>query len=67
LKGKTTRSGPSKEELKLRGTRHSGDLKKITEALNVLPGAVDVRTRVPHLEGKKVFGNSNHKLDLPIG
>jgi hypothetical protein len=67
LKGKTTRSGPSMEELKLRGARRSGDPKKIAEALNVLPGAVDVATRVPHLEGEEVFGSSKRKLDLPIG
>ncbi len=67
LNGKTSRSGPSKEELKLRGARRSGDPKKIAEALNVLPGAADVGTRVPHLEGEEIFGSSKRKLDLPIG
>jgi len=67
LKGKTTRSMPSKEELKLRGTRRNGDPKKIVEVLNVLFGVADVATRVPHLEGEEVFGNSKRKLDLPIG
>jgi len=67
LKGNTSRLGPSKEELKLRGARRSGDPKKIAEALNALRRAVDVATRVSHLESKEVFGSSKRKLDLPIG
>ena len=67
LKGNASRSGPSKEELKLRGARRSGDPKKIAEALNDLPGAADVASRIPHLEGEEVFGSSKRKLDLPIG
>jgi len=37
LNGTTSRSRPSKEELKLRGARRNGDPKKIAEALNNLP------------------------------
>jgi hypothetical protein len=34
LKGKASGTGPTKQELKLRAARHSGDPKKIEEALN---------------------------------
>jgi len=57
LKGRTSRSGPSKEELKLRGARHSVDPKKLVEALNVLPRVANVATRILHLEGEEVFGS----------
>ncbi len=67
LNGTTLRSWPSKEELKLRGARQSGDPKKIAEVLNGLPRAIGVGTRIPHLEGEKVLGSSKCKLDLPIG
>jgi hypothetical protein len=34
LKGKASGTSPSKQELKLRAARHSGDPKKIEEALS---------------------------------
>ena len=67
LKGYASGSGPSKEELRLRAARRSGDPKKIAEALNTLPEAEGVGTRVPHLEGEKTFGSTKRKLDVPIG
>ena len=67
LKGYTSESGPSKGELRLRATRRSGDPKKIAEALNTLPGAMGVGTRIPHLEGEETFGSTKRKLDVPIG
>ena len=67
LKGHESGTGPSKGELKLRAARRSGCPKKIAEALNTLPEAHGVGTRVPHLEGEEVFGSTKRKLDVPIG
>ena len=67
LKGYASGSGPSKGELRLRAARRSGDPKKIAEALNSLPGAEGVGTRIPHLEGEETFGSTKRKLDVPIG
>jgi len=66
LRGHTCGSGPSKEVLKLRAARRSGDPKKIAEALNTLPGLEGVGTRVLHLEGEEIFGSTKRKLDVPI-
>ena len=67
VKGYASGSGPSKGELRLQAARRSGDPKKIAEALNSLPRAEDVGTRIPHLEGEKTFGSTKRKLDMPIG
>ena len=66
LKGYASGSRPSKEELRLRAVRRSGDPKKIAEVLNTLPGAEGVETRIPHLEGEETFGRTKRKLDVPI-
>ena len=66
-KGYASESGPSKGELRLRAARRSGDPKKIAEALNTLPGAMGVGTRIPHLEREETFGSTKRKLDVPIG
>jgi hypothetical protein len=60
-------SGPSKQELKLRAATRSKDPKKIAEALNTLPGAEGLGSRIPHLEGEEIFGSTKRKLDVPIG
>ena len=67
LKGYASGSGPSKGELRLRSARRSGDPKKIAEALNTLPRAEGVGTRIPHLEGEETFGSTKRKLDVSIG
>jgi hypothetical protein len=67
LKGKSFGTGPSKQELKLRAARRSGDPKKIVEALSQLPGVEVATTRIPHLEGKEIFGSTKWKLDLLPG
>jgi hypothetical protein len=67
LKGKASGIVPSTQELKLKAARHSGDPKKIEEALNQLPGVEVTTTRIPHLEGKEIFGSTKHKLDLLPG
>jgi hypothetical protein len=67
LKGKASRTGPSKQELKLRAARRSSDPKKIEEALSQLPGVEVATTRIPHLEGEEIFGSTKRKLDLLPG
>jgi hypothetical protein len=67
LKGKSSGTGPSKQELKLRAARRSGDPKKIVEALSQLLGVEVATTRILHLEGKEIFGSTKWKLDLPLG
>jgi hypothetical protein len=47
LKGKASGTGPSKQELKLRAARRSGNPKKIEEALSQLPGMKVATTRNP--------------------
>ena len=66
-KGYVSGSRPSKGELRLRDARRSGDPKKIAEALNTLPRAEGVGTRIPHLEGEETFGSTKRKLDMSIG
>jgi hypothetical protein len=67
LKGKASGTGPSKQELKLRAAKHSGNPKKIEEALSQLPGVEVATTQIPHLEGEEIFGSMKRKLDLPPG
>jgi hypothetical protein len=67
LKGKASGTGPSKKELKLRVARRSGDPKKIKEVLSQLLGVEVATTRIPHLEGKEIFGSTKWKLDFPPG
>ena len=67
LSGGPSGKGPSKEDLKLKRAMASGDGKKIAEALSEMPGAEEICTRIPHLEGEEVFGSTKRKLDLPIG
>jgi hypothetical protein len=67
LKGKALRTGSSKQELKLRVARRTNDPKKIEEVLSQLPGVEVATTRILHLEGEEIFGNTKRKLDLPPG
>ena len=67
FRGHASSSGPSKGELKLRAGRRSGCLKKIAEALNTLPEAHNMGSRVPHLEREEIFGSTKRRLDVPIG
>jgi hypothetical protein len=65
FKGKSSGTGPSRQELKLRMARRSGNPKKIVEALSQLPRVEVSTTQIPHLEGKEIFGSTKWKLDLP--
>jgi hypothetical protein len=64
LKGKTSRTDPSRQELKLRMARCSSDPKKIAEVLSQLSGMEVAITWIPHLEGKEIFGSTKQKLGL---
>ena len=67
LKDKASGTSPSKQKLRLRVARCSGDPKKIEEALSQLLGVEVATTRIPHLEGEEIFGSMKRKLDLPLG
>jgi uncharacterized protein (DUF952 family) len=41
--------------------------KKIAEALTQLLEVEVATKRIPHLEGKEIFGSTKWKLDLPPG
>jgi hypothetical protein len=67
LKGKSSGTGPSRQELKLNATRRSGDPKKIAKVLSQFPGVEVATTQFPHLESEEIFGSTKWKLDLPLG
>jgi hypothetical protein len=67
LKGKSSETGPSRQELKLRAARHRGVLKKIVEALSQLLEVEVATTQISHLEGEEIFGSTKRNLDLPLG
>jgi hypothetical protein len=58
LKGKAFGTSLSKQELKLKAARRSGDPKKIEEALSQLPGVEVATTWILHLEGEEIFGST---------
>ena len=66
VKGYASGSGPLKGELRLRATRRNGDPKKNAEALNTLPRAEGVGTRIPHLERKETFGAQKGRWTCPL-
>jgi hypothetical protein len=67
LKDKASGTCSSKQELKLKAARRSGDPKKSVEELSQLPEVEVATTQIPHLEGKEIFGNTKRKLDLLPG
>ena len=67
LKGNAFGTSLSKQELKLRAAKRSGDPKKIEEALSKLPRVEVTTTPIPRLKGKEIFGNTKQKLDLLLG
>ena len=67
LRGGLGASGPSHQDLKLKRVVASMDSKRIHDALCSMPGAEEVCTRIPHLEGEEVFGSMKRKADVSIG
>jgi hypothetical protein len=67
FKEKSSRACPSRQELKLKAARRSGDPKKIVEALSQLLGVEGSTNQMSHLKGEEIFGSTKRKLDLPLG
>ena len=67
LKGGRSGTGPSSSVLKLRLASRSGNPSRVARLVDELSDDARLNTRVPHLEGERVFGSAKRKLDLPPG
>jgi hypothetical protein len=67
LKGYVGRTGPDRSVLRLHSTSRSRDPRKIAQAVGELSIDAGLNSRVPHLEGKSIFGSAKRKLHLPPG
>ena len=67
LKGGRSGTGPSSSILKLRLASRSGNPSRVAKLVDELSDDAGLNTRVPHLEGERVFGFAKRKLDLPPG
>ena len=65
FKGDRSGTGPSASVLKLRLASHSGYPSRVAKLVDEIFGDVGLNTRLPHLEGERVFGFAKRKLDLP--
>ena len=61
------RTGPSRQELRLRQAQRSSRLDKLVDAMETMPEGKEWCTRTPHFEGDEVFGSTAHQLNLPLG
>ena len=66
LKGGRPRTGPSKQELRLRQAQQSGKLDKVVDAMETMPEK-EWCTHTPHFENEEVFGSTARKLNLSLG
>ena len=60
-------TGPSSSVLRLRLASQSGNPSRVAKAVDDISVVSGSNTRVPHLDGEKVFGSAKRKLDLPPG
>ena len=60
-------TGPSSLVLRLRLASQSGNPSRVAKAVDDISAISGSNTRVPHLDGEKVFGYAKRKLDLPPG
>ena len=67
MKGGRGGRGPSTSVLKLRLASRMSNPSKIARLVDDVLVVAGVNTRVPHLEGERVFGSAKRKLDLPPG
>ena len=67
LKGGRCGTGPSSLVLRLRLASRSGNPSRVAKAVDDIFAISGSNTRVPHLDGKKVFGSAKRKLDLSLG
>jgi hypothetical protein len=65
LKGVGGGTGPNRSVLRLCSATRSGDPSKIARVVGELSADVGLNSRVPHLEGERIFGFAKRKLDLP--
>ena len=65
FKGGRSGTGPSASVLKLRLASRSRNPSRVAKLVDELLDDAGLNTRVPHLEGERVFGSSKQKLDLP--
>ena len=67
LKGGRGGMGPSTSVLKLHLASRMSNPSKIARLVDDVSIVAGINTRVPHLEGERVFGSAKRKLDLPPG
>ena len=67
LKGGRSGTGQSTSVLKLRLASQISNPLKIAKLVDDVSDVAGLNTRVPHLEGERVFGSAKRKLDLPPG
>ena len=60
-------TGPSSSVLRLRLASRSRNPSRVAKAVDDISTVSRSNTRVPHLDGEKVFGSAKRKLDLPLG
>ena len=67
LKGGRSGTGPSTLVLRLRVATRNANPSRVAKVVDDVSCATGLNTRVPHLEGEKVFESAKQKLDLPPG
>ena len=67
LKGGRSGTGPSTSVLRLRVAAWIANPSRVAKVVEDVSCGAGLNTRVPHLEGEKVFGSAKRKLDLPPG
>ena len=65
LKGGHFGTGLSSSVLRLRVAAQNANPSRVAKLVDDVSCVAGLNTRVPHLEGEKVFGSANRKLDLP--
>ena len=67
FKGGRSGTGPSASVLKLRLASRSGNPSRVAKLVDELSDDTGLNTRVPHLEGERMFGSAKRKLYLLPG
>ena len=67
LKGGRSGTGPSTSVLRLRVAARIANPSRVAKAVEDVSCAAGLNTRVPHLDGERVFGSAKQKLDLLPG
>ena len=64
MKDRGGETGPSRSILQLWLASRSTNSSRVVKLVDELSAEVGVNTRVPHLEGERIFGSAKQKLDL---